>query len=100
MNDFKSFGIEPTIKHLSGDKISMPEILGKQIFVLDYKIENSKYEGHSNGKRLVLQFIIDNETRIVFSGSIYLQNVILQMTKMNFPFKTTIIKNNGSHIFS
>jgi hypothetical protein len=45
MKQFKDLGIKPAIKHLQGDKIKIMKILNREIIVVDYKIEDSKYEG-------------------------------------------------------
>jgi len=99
MNSFKDFGIKPMTKAFEGDKIKIDRILNKNIIVEDFKIENSKYE-KGNGKCLYIQIAVDNNKRIVFTGSISLMEMIQQVDKDKFPFQTVIIKENERFQFT
>lgn len=99
MNSFAQFNIKPDISNFQGEKIKVSKILNKKIVVLDYKIETSKFE-KGDGKRLVLQIQFDAEKRVVFSGSVYLKQMIQQVPRDQFPFTTTIIEENESLQFS
>lgn len=91
---FSDFGIKPQIKGFEGEKIKVDKILNKQITVHDYKIDKSKFEEKGNGKCLHMQVTVDNEKRVVFSGSSFLMDMIEQVPKDKFPFITTIVKDN------
>jgi hypothetical protein len=64
--------------------------------VLDYKIEPSKY----TGERLTIWFEYKDEKRIIWTGSKVLREMIEQVPKTDFPFKTTIIKQSDQYLFS
>jgi len=99
MNEFKSFNIRPSVKSFEGDKIKIDRVQNKSIIVEDYKIEASKYEKGS-GKCLYLQITVDNSRRVLFTGSVTLMEMITQVKKEQFPFRTTIIKENDRFQFS
>lgn len=99
MKKFSDFGIKPLTKNFTGDKIKIDRILNKQIIVVDYRIQNSKFEkGH--GKRLDLQIAIDGANRVVFTSSSVLMELIQQVPKENFPFTTTIVRDNERFEFT
>ncbi len=100
MNDFKDLGVKQFSKPMSGDKIEIERVLNRRIIILDYRIEPSKYPDHGNGKRLVLQIDVDNSTRIIFAGSVSLQDAILQIPREKLPFSATIIKDGKMHRFT
>ena len=81
-------------KSFEGEKIKIDRILNKQITVLDFKIEDSKYKEKGNGKCLYIQIENDGSKRVLFSGSSYLMDMIQKVPKEGFPFITTIVKNN------
>jgi hypothetical protein len=60
---------------MTGDKIKIDNILGKEIIVKKYKIGNSRF---NDGKLLTLQFELDRKEYIIFTGSSVLieQNAI------------------------
>jgi hypothetical protein len=99
MNSFKDFGIKPQSKSFEGDKIKIDRILNKQVTVLAYKIEASKYD-KGTGKCLYIQVLVDNSKRVLFTGSANLMDMIEQVPKDKFPFKTTIIKENERFEFT
>ncbi len=92
MKQFKDFNIKALEAGFVGDKIHITRILNRQVTVVDYKIENSKF-GVSK-KCLCLQIKLDDAKRIVFSGSRNLINAIEQIPKTEYPFLTTIIEDN------
>jgi uncharacterized radical SAM superfamily protein len=97
---FKDFGIKVTSKSFIGDKVKMWSILNKQVTVVDYKIEPSKFNEKGNGKRLHLQLEVDGKQCITFTGSVVLQEMIEQIPKSNFPFSTAIVKEDGRYSFT
>ena len=93
MKQFKDFGIKPAIQSLTGDKIKIERIINREIKVYDYRIEDSKYGG--GGKKcLYLQIEIGETKHVVFIGSKSLIDLIQQVPKIDFPFITTIVKEN------
>lgn len=99
MKSFSDFNIKPQSKGFEGDKIKIERIINKQIIVHDFKIENSKYE-KGNGKCLYMQISVDNDKRVLFSGSSNLMDLIQQVPQTDFPFKATIIKENERYYFT
>lgn len=99
MKQFKDFNIKSTLKSFIGDKIKMSKILNKQITVLDYRVEDSKYE-KGCGKCLYLQIQLGEEKHVVFTGSRALIDMINQVPKTDFPFVTTIVKESEVYDFT
>jgi len=64
MNSFTDFNITTTGDGFEGDKIKMSKILGKEIIVHAFRLEDSKC---FKGKCLYLQIEFNNEMRIVFT---------------------------------
>jgi len=101
MKRFSDFNIQITSKAFEGDKITILKVLDKEIIVHDFKVEESKcYKDRGNGLCLYLQISYRDEKRIIFTSSGYLQELIKQVPKSEFPFTTTIIKENECFKFS
>ena len=94
MKNFKDFGIQPARPGLTGDKIKMHKILNREIIIYDFRIVDSKFKDKGNGKCLYLQIGIGDTKNVVFTGSAFLMEAIEQVPKTEFPFKTTIVKEN------
>ncbi len=91
MNAFSQLNIKIE-KRFTGKKIEIEEVLGIQLEVLDFKIEPSKFD-KGNGKLLTLQINFEDVKRVIFTGSVILQDQCLKAKELNgFPFSTTIIK--------
>ena len=99
MKEFKNLGIKPNINYFIGDKIKIDRLLNKEIIVYKYKIEDSKFQ-KKNNKCLYLQIKLNDMDYVVFSGSRILIEMIEQVNKNDFPFKTTIIRNEDRLEFS
>lgn len=99
MKTFKDFNIKPMLKGLTGDKIKIVKLLNREIEVLDYRIDDSKY-GNGSDKCLCLQFRLKEETNVTFTGSKSLIDAIQQVPKSEFPFKTTIVEDNDWYEFT
>lgn len=97
---FKDLGIKPESKGLIGDKIKIERVLNREIEVVDYRIEKSKYEAKGNGRCLYLQIKLNDNNHVVFTGSGVLMNMIDQVLKEHFPFTTTIVKENERFEFT
>ena len=100
MTEFKDLGIKPAERGFTGDKLKMSKVLNKQIKVEAYKIEASKFTDKGNGKRLILQIVVEDKQHIIITGSIYLMDTIQQVPKDKFPFTTTIIEENERFEFT
>ncbi len=74
-------------KSFEGDKKKIEDILNKEILIIDFKIKDSKQR--QNSLYATIQFRIDDNTFIVFSGSTVLINQ-LEKYKENLPFFTVI----------
>jgi len=70
----------------------MDRIINTEITVLDFKIEDSKVK--SGTKLMTLQIEKAGTRHIVFTGSKVLMEMIKEVPKTGFPFKTTIIKES------
>lgn len=99
MKQFKDFGIKPTLQSLVGEKIKIDRILNREITVYDYRLEDSKF-GKNNSKCLYMQIGVGEEKRVVFTGSKALIETIEQVPKNEFPFVTTITKENERFEFT
>lgn len=97
---FKDFGIESTASTFSGEKIEIYNVLNKEVLVKGYKIDPSKYPEKSNGMRLTIHIDIDGRERIIFTGSVILQDMIKKVKADDFPFTATIIKENKGYKFT
>lgn len=96
---FKDLGIQPVSAGFEGEKIRIDRILNREIVIYDFKIVTSKYPDKGE-MCLHLQIAIDDKKHIVFSGSKVLQSLIEQVDKKDFPFETTIIKDNQRFEFT
>lgn len=100
MNSFKDFGITSQNLGFEGEKIKIDRILNKPIIVEAYKKGESNFKEKGSGKLLTLQIIVDNNKRVLFTGSTNLMEMIERVPKDKFPFMTTIIKENERFEFT
>lgn len=94
MKKFGSLEIEPPKKMFNGDKISIYDVLNKEVIVHRFRIGPSKYQDKGNGIRMDLQLEIDNVERLLMTGSNIMMEQIKLVQDEDFPFTTTIIKLN------
>lgn len=99
MKRFSEFDIQPG-DSFTGDKIKIDKILNREITVLKYKLEDSKFSKNKSGKCLYLQIEMSGIKNIVFSGSDVLMNQLKQIEAESFPFLATIIKSNDHFEFT
>jgi len=97
VKSFSQLGIKS--KTLAGDKITLTEILDQQVIVCAYRIEDSKY-GKRDAKCLHLQIEINNEKRVLFTGSTVLMDTLEKIPEASFPFSTTIVKEMDWYKFT
>jgi len=90
----KNFGDFATEEQpLDGDKERIDNILNRLILVTGFRVKNSQYSKNESGKYLTLQFSIENQTKIIFTGSDVLIGQ-LERYANEIPFKATIKKIN------
>lgn len=94
IKNFKDFGIVSQSKNFTGEKISIDQILNQPITVYDFVIKDSKYKDKGNGKCLYIQITYEDRKRVLFTGSANLMETINKVNKDDFPFLTTIRKEN------
>jgi hypothetical protein len=99
MKRFSDFDIKPG-DTFTGDKIKIDKILNREITVLKYKTEESKFPKNKSGKCLHLQIELANQRMIIFSGSDYLMGQLRQIEEADFPFVATIIRSNEHFEFT
>ena len=92
MKKFSELGIKTEVR-MTGSKINITRIMNREVIVLDFKIEDSKFPKNKSGKCLFLQVEFEGERRVVFTGSDVLISQITQVGEDNLPFVATIIKN-------
>lgn len=101
MNSFSKFKIEIKERSFIGDKIKISKIIGKEIVVHAFKIEDSKiFKDRGTGKCLHIQISIDGEKHILFTSASGLIDAIQQIPDDGFPFTTIIIKEEERLLFS
>ena len=98
MKKFSDFATDDGV--LTGDKLRLEDVLGKEIIVKGYKISNSKYGKKGEDKKvLTLQFELEGVDYIIFTGSNVLMDQI-EKYKSEIPFMTKIEKINTFYSFS
>lgn len=101
MKKFSDLGVKPSVKKFTGNKIEISEVLGKEIIVEDFKIEDSKiFKTKGRDKCLHLQIRLNGEPRVIFTSGSMLMDVITKIDELSFPFQTTIIEKNKRLEFS
>jgi len=98
MKNFKDLGIKVESPNFSGDKIKIDRVLNTQIEVLDYKIGPSTQKVGT--ECLTLQIRKEGQMHIIFTGARGLMEAIKQVSKADFPFKATIVKNDQQYAFT
>lgn len=92
MRKFSELGIKTEVR-MTGNKINITRIMNREITILDYRLEESKFTKNKSGKCLFLQLEVDGEKRVVFTGSDVLISQIKQIPNEELPILATIIKN-------
>ena len=98
MNRFADFADTSASPILDGKKISLEEVLDKEIIVLNYRIKNTKFVDAKSPECLTVQFSFVNkpdDRRVFFSGSSVLMRQ-LEQYKAKLPF-TSVIKRVGKY---
>ena len=92
---FSDFATQDDV--MDGNKIKIGELIDKEIEVVGFKIANSKVK--PNEKCLTIQFILDGEKRIVFTGSSVLADQCVKY-ESEMPFTATIKMIHKYYTFS
>jgi hypothetical protein len=89
MQRFADFADDPGI--LDGAKVRIDDVLNRELAITGYAVKTSKFSKNKSGKYLTLQFRLDDDKRVLFTGSDVL---IDQMEKYGdrVPFTATIRK--------
>jgi len=95
---FSELGIIVKNEAFSGKKMNIINILNTEIIVKNYKINKSKFENSKDC--LTIEFELNGEDRIVFTGAATLKKQIELINKEDFPFITKISKVNNSYQFT
>lgn len=95
---FKEMDIAPPAKGMEGEKIKVQYVLNIEIEVHRFEIKPSKQNAGEDC--LYLQIVHKQEKRVLFTGSKYLMDMIKKIKPDNFPFKTTIIKQDEHFEFT
>lgn len=97
MKQFSDLNIEAK-KSFIGSSILMEEVLDKEIIVEDFVIKDSIKKPGTDCMHLQLK--VDDEYRVLFTGSEFLMSQIKQLKDGDIPFKAKIIKINRHFEFS
>ncbi len=93
MTSFSELGIKPKTTGFKGDSIHIWELFDKEIKIIRYNIEPSKFTDKGCGKRLSIQITVNGVERLLWTGSEILMDQIERAPKENFPLTTKIIRN-------
>ena len=93
---FSDFAEEP--EHLEGNKIRIDEILNKQLTVINFRVSESKFSKNNNGKYITIQVEIENQNKVIFTGSAILTKQC-EKYKNHMPFNAQIIRQNNYYTF-
>lgn len=95
---FSELGIKYEADSLTGEKIKIAKVIGKEITVKAYKVTKSKYE--KTNHCLTIQIELNGECKVIFTGSTALKSQIEQVSKEDFPFTATIESINETYQFT
>lgn len=97
MKHFSDFAKQEKV--MDGKKAKIESVLNKEIEVIGYKVTESQYKKSNSDSCLTLQFVLDGEKHVLFTGS----NVLIEQIekyKQEIPFLATIIKVDKFYTFS
>ena len=100
MKLFSELGIQIDSAPMSGEKIKINRVVNKEIEVVDFELNESKYQADKHRKCLKLQVRHEGDLRIIFTGSNMLIQAIQKVDKRMLPFKTVIVERNGYYQFT
>jgi len=97
MKRFSDFSKEQEV--LDGDKVKLDSILNQEITIIGYSVKKSQYEKNKSGDYLTVQFEMNGEKQIFFTGSDVLIDQLNRYME-EIPFVTTIKKINRYYTLS
>ena len=100
MKKFSDLNVPPPEGSFSGEKIKIDKVLNRPVIILASRIAESKYKKNKSGKVLMLQLEINDEKRVLFTGSDVLISQIEHVKEKDYPFETTIVKENEHFQFT
>lgn len=74
---------------MPGNKKHLDQILNREIFIVDFRVMESKHR--ENSKCLQIQFLLDDEVCVAFTGSVVLLDQV-SSSKDKLPFVATLTK--------
>lgn len=92
---FSDMGIKIDIDTMTGEKIKIAKIIGKEILVKSYKITESKFDNSKHCLTMQIEFCEEN--KVLFTGSQYLLKQLQQIKAEDFPFYAKIELINESY---
>lgn len=93
MTTFNQLNVQKIVRPFEGDKISIDELVNKDINLLDFEICNSTKK--ENSKYLRLQVLYEGKKRYLSTGGKFLIDILSQVQKSDLPIETKIMKNRG-----
>jgi hypothetical protein len=96
---FKDLNVQVDSTAFEGTKLDINAILNREVTVHKFKNAPSKFP-EKNPVCLHLQISIGGVMHVVFSGSRVLQQTIERLAEDDFPFTTTIVRDNRRFQFS
>lgn len=101
MKSFKDLNIDVKPDNYIGEKIKIDRILNKEFILLDFKVVESKFKkDDKSNKLLTLQIEMDDEKRIIFTGSSMLIKAAELINKTDLPISCSIIKEDKHYCFN
>ncbi len=94
MKKFSDLGIKVESDNFDGNKISVDNLLNRNITVLGYRIDQSKYPKPGADKCLCIHIEVSGTRHVVFTGSRILRETLLMVSESDFPFTAKIVKEN------
>lgn len=95
MKNFSDFHTEPV---LDGDKISINNVVDKDIIVLAFAERASRYAKSKDGCYTIIQIELDGNRHVIFTGSRVLRDQ-LNAYKNELPFRAQITLNKSYFTF-
>lgn len=83
---------------MDGRKVSINDIVDKQLVILAFAERNSRYARNDDGKYLILQVEMDGERLVVFTAASVLRDQ-LSSYREHLPFSAKIVYNGKYYSF-
>jgi hypothetical protein len=96
MKNFSDFHADPT---LDGEKISIHDVVGKDIVVLAFAERASRYAKSKDGIYTIIQIELEGERRVFFTASRVLRDQ-LNAYRGELPFRAQIAFNKTYYTFT